>query len=538
MRVCIELRRDVNPNIILNQLYKHTQLQDTFGVIMLALVDNQPKVLNLYDMLKFYLLHQEDVVTRRTKYDLNKAEERAHILEGLMIALDNIDRVIHIIRGSESVQLAKESLTSEFSLSDAQAQAIVDMRLRALTGLERAKLESELKELLSRIAEYKAILSDKNKLLSVIRTEISAIADKYGDERRTSIGFDEYDLSMEDLIPDEPVIIARTNIGYIKRMTPDNFKSQHRGGRGIKGMQTLDNDYIKDLFMTTTHHSLMFMTNTGRAYKLKAYEIPEAGRTSRGTAIINLLQLQPGENITAVIPVDVKNINDEEDYIFMATKKGIVKKTPIREYANIRKSGIQAITLREDDELIEVKLTDNSKEIFLVTKLGQCIRFKETDVRPTGRSAMGVIGMNLLDEDEVIGMQLSTQGDSLLIVSELGLGKITSFNEFAVQHRGGKGVKCYKINERTGNVIGVKAVDETREVMLITTEGIIIQIKCCDISKLGRITSGVKLINLDKNVTVATIAKVRKKPVNENDADIDGFDDDEIQDDISVQDGQ
>ena len=528
MRVCIELRRDVNPNIILNQLYKHTQLQDTFGVIMLALVDNQPKVLNLYEMLKFYLMHQEDVVTRRTKYDLNKAEERAHILEGLMIALDNIDRVIQIIRGSESVQTAKESLIAQFSLSDAQAQAIVDMRLRALTGLERAKLEAELNDLLTKIAEYKAILSDKNKLLGVIRKEISLIADKYGDDRRTSIGFDEYDISMEDLIPDEPVIIARTDIGYIKRMTPDNFKSQHRGGKGIKGMQTLDNDYIKDLFMTTTHHSLMFMTNTGRAYKLKAYEIPEAGRTSRGTAIINLLQLQPGESITAVIPVDVKNINDEEDYIFMATKKGIVKKTPIKEYANIRKSGIQAITLREDDELIEVKLTNDNKEIFLVTKLGQCIRFKETDVRPTGRSAMGVIGMNLLDEDEVIGMQLDTQGDSLLIVSELGLGKITSFDEFAVQHRGGKGVKCYKINERTGNVIGIKAVDDTREVMLITTEGIIIQIKCKDISKLGRITSGVKLINLDDNVTVATVAKVRKKPVNEDDSDAEGFDEESI----------
>ena len=511
MRVCIELRRDVNPNIILNQLYKHTQLQDTFGVIMLALVDNQPKVLNLYDMLKFYLLHQEDVVTRRTKYDLNKAEERAHILEGLMIALDNIDRVIHIIRGSESVQLAKESLTSEFSLSDAQAQAIVDMRLRALTGLERAKLESELKELLSRIAEYKAILSDKNKLLSVIRTEISAIADKYGDERRTSIGFDEYDLSMEDLIPDEPVIIARTNIGYIKRMTPDNFKSQHRGGRGIKGMQTLDNDYIKDLFMTTTHHSLMFMTNTGRAYKLKAYEIPEAGRTSRGTAIINLLQLQPGENITAVIPVDVKNINDEEDYIFMATKKGIVKKTPIREYANIRKSGIQAITLREDDELIEVKLTDDQAEILMVTMLGQCIRFKETDVRPTGRSAMGVIGMSLMDEDEVVGVQVSTQGDTMLIVSENGMGKRTDIDEYTVQHRGGKGIKCYKITEKTGDVVGVKAVNDDNEIMMITTGGIIIRTAVASISMLGRNTSGVKVMNVGENVEVASIAKVREE---------------------------
>ena len=522
MRICIELRRDVNPNIILNQLYKHTQLQDTFGVIMLALVDNQPKILNILDMLKYYLLHQEDVVTRRTKYDLNKAEERAHILEGLMVALDNIDRVISIIRGSQNVQIAKESLMAEFALSDAQSQAIVDMRLRALTGLEREKLEAELKDLLVKIAEYKEILADKKKLLGVIKQEISLIADKYGDDRRTSIGFDEYDLSMEDLIPDEPVVIARTTLGYIKRMTPDNFKSQNRGGKGIKGMQTLDEDYIQDLFMTTSHHILTFFTNTGRAYKLKAYEIPESGRTSRGTAIINLLQLQPGEKIAAVIPIDVKQIADK-DNMFMATRKGIVKKTPIKEFANIRKTGIQAIGMRDDDELIEVKLTDSDCDIILVTKLGQCIRFKETDVRPTGRSAMGVIGMNLLDEDEVVGMQLDKQGDSLLIVSENGLGKRTDINEFVVQHRGGKGVKCYKINEKTGNVVGVKAVDDTREVMLITTDGIIIQIKCDDISNLGRITSGVKLINLDEGVKVATIAKVRKKPVDENDKDADGF---------------
>lgn len=524
MRICIELRRDVNPNIVLNQLYKHTQLQDTFGVIMLSLVNNEPKILNILDMLKYYLLHQEDVVTRRTQYDLNKAEERAHILEGLMIALDNIDRVITIIRGSKNVQIAKESLMSEFELTDAQAQAIVDMRLRALTGLEREKLEAELNELLAKIAEYKEILSDKKKLLGVIKQEISLIADKYGDERRTSIGYDEYDLSMEDLIPDEPVVIARTTLGYIKRMTPDNFKSQNRGGKGIKGMQTIEEDYIKDLFMTTSHHFLTFFTNTGRAYKLKAYEIPEAGRTSRGTAIINLLQLQPGEKITAVIPIDAKKIEDK-DNMFMATKKGIVKKTPIREFANIRKTGIQAINMRDDDELIEVKLTDSQCDVILVTKLGQCIRFKETDVRPTGRSAMGVIGMNLLDEDEVVGMQLDKQGDSLLIVSENGLGKRTDIDEFAVQHRGGKGVKCYKINEKTGNVVGVKAVDDTREVMLITTDGIIIQLKCSDISILGRITSGVKLINLDDGVTVATIAKVRRKPVDENDKEADGFDD-------------
>ena len=530
MRICIETRKDVNANVLLKQLFKHTQLQDTFGVIMLSLVPNhgsmEPKVLNLKEMLEYYPEHQENVVRRRTQYDLNKAQERAHILEGLLKALDNIDEVIRIIRGSRNVQIAKQELIDRFELTDVQAQAIVDMRLRALTGLEREKLEAELKELLAKIAEYKAILSDKKKLLTVIKTEISAIADKYADERRTQIGFDEYDLSMEDLIPDEDVIIARTNLGYIKRMTPDNFKSQHRGGKGIKGMQTLEDDFIEDLFMTTSHHSLTFFTNQGRAYKLKAYEIPESGRTSRGTAIINLLQLQPEEQITAVIPVDTKHINDS-DYMFMATKKGIVKKTQLKEYANIRKTGLQAINLRDDDELIEVKLTDNTKDILLVTKLGQCIRFHESDVRKTGRSSMGVIGMNLLDEDEVVGMQLDTQGDSLLIVSEKGLGKITDMNEFTVQHRGGKGIKCYKISEKTGNVVGVKAVDDTREVMLITTEGVIIQIECKDISKLGRITSGVKLINLDENVTVATIAKVSKKPENEKGEEIETENDEE-----------
>ena len=523
MRIAIELRRDVNPNIILNQLYKHTQLQDTFGVIMLALVDNQPKVLNLYEMLKYYLMHQEDVVTRRTKYDLNKAEERAHILEGLIIALDNIDRVISIIRGSSTVQAAKESLMKEFNLTDAQSQAIVDMRLRALTGLERSKIEAELADLQKKIEEYRAILADKNKLLIVIKTEISLIADKYGDERRTSIGYDEYDLSMEDLIPDEACVIARTNMGYVKRMTPDNFKSQHRGGKGIKGMQTLEEDYIKDLFMTTSHHVLTFFTNTGRAYKLKAYEIPEAGRTSRGTAIINLLQLAPGETITAVVPVKVEDISDN-DYLFMATKNGIVKKTPCREFANIRKNGIQAMTLRDDDELIEVKLTDDTTEVMMVTKLGMCIRFKATDVRPTGRSAMGVIGMNLMDTDEVVGVQLNTQGDTMLIVSENGMGKKTDISEYAVQHRGGKGVKCYKITEKTGNVIGAKAVDDTREVMLITTEGIIIRLACRDISTLGRITSGVKLINLDDNVKVATVSKVRKSPSGDDGNETEEFD--------------
>ena len=507
MRICIELRRDVNPNVVLNLLYKHTQLQDTFGVIMLALVNNEPKVLNLYDMLKYYLIHQEEVVTRRTKYELNKAEERAHILEGLLIALDNIDEVISIIRSSQNTQEAKSRLMERFSLSDAQSQAIVDMRLRALTGLEREKLEAEYAELMDRIAELRAILADKKKLLGVIRTEILLIADKYGDDRRTSIGFDEYDISMEDLIPVTNTVITMTKLGYIKRMSLDNFRAQNRGGKGIKGMETIDDDYIEELLMTTSHHYMMFFTNTGRVYRIKAYEIPEASRTARGTAIVNLLQLQPGEKITAVIPIREYT---EGHFLFMATKKGIVKKTPITDYANVRKTGLAAISLREDDELIEVKKTDNNQDVFLVTKYGQCIRFKETDVRKTGRTSMGVIGMNLTDGDEVIGMQMQSQGDALMIVSEKGLGKCTLISEFTTQNRGGKGVKCYKITEKTGNIVGVKAVNQDNELMLITTEGIIIRIKVSDTTLLGRITSGVKLINLDENVTVAGIAKVRE----------------------------
>ena len=512
MRICIDLRRDANANVVLNQLYKHTQLQDTFGVIMLCLVSVngslQPKVLTLPEMLKQYLAHQEDVVTRRTKYDLNKAQERAHILEGLLKALDNIDEVIRIIRAARNVQIAKQELMDRFELTDVQAQAIVDMRLRALTGLEREKLEAEYAELMERIRKLQAILADRNTLLRVIREEILAIAEKYGDDRRTAIGFDAYDISMEDMIPRENTVITMTKLGYIKRMTVDNFRSQNRGGRGIKGMQTIDDDYIEELLMTTTHHYLMFFTNTGRVYRLKAYEIPEAGRTARGTAIINLLQLMPGERITAVIPISKF---EEGHYLMMATRKGLVKKTPIQDYANVRKVGLAAIALRDDDELIEVKATDDKKDVILVTKYGQCIRFKETDVRSTGRVSMGVRGINLLDGDEVVAMQLNTQGYYLLVVSENGMGKRTSISEFTCQNRGGKGVKCYKITEKTGNVIGAKAVNEENEIMMITTEGIIIRLQCADISILGRITSGVKLINLSKGVTVASFAKVREK---------------------------
>ena len=514
MRINIELRRDVNANVILNQLLKHTQLQDTFGVIMLALIDNQPKVLNLHQMLDEYLKHQEEVVRRRTQYDLNKAEERAHILKGLLIALDHIDEVIRIIRGSSNVADAKNQLMERFGLSDAQSQAIVDMRLRALTGLEREKLENEYKELLAKIEELQAILADVKKLLTVIKEEIQIIADKYGDDRRTAIGYDD-DVSMEDLIPDEDTVIAMTHLGYIKRMDVDNFRSQNRGGKGIKGMQTIEEDYIEDLLMTTNHHFMMFFTNKGRVYRLKAYEIPEAGRTARGTAIINLLQLQPDEKITAIIPMREYN---EDKYLFMATRNGMVKKTPKVEYEHVRKNGLQAIVLREDDELIEVKATDNNQDIFLVTRKGMCIRFNETDVRVTGRVSMGVIGMRFEEDDEVIGMQMESQGESLLIVSENGMGKRTVISEFSAQNRGGKGVICYKCTEKTGNIVGAKLVNDGREIMLITTEGIVIRMSVDDISIIGRNTSGVKLMNIDQesDIKVASIAKVRESVTKES----------------------
>ncbi len=518
MRVCIELRKDVNPNVMLNLLLKHTQMQDTFGVIMLALVNNEPKILNLADMLKHYLQHQMDVVTRRTKFELNKAEERAHILQGLLIALDNIDEVIEIIRGSKNTQEAKERLIERFALSDAQAQAIVDMRLRTLTGLERQKLEDEYRELSERIAELKAILADEKKLLGVIREELLVLVAKYGDERRTEIGFDEYDISMEDMIPVTDTVITMTKLGYIKRMSVDNFRAQNRGGRGIKGMQTIEEDYIEEMFTTTTHHYLLFFTNLGRVYRMKAYEIPEAGRASRGTAIINLLQLMPEEKVSAVVPIQNYD-NAEEQYLFMATKKGLVKKTCLADYANVRRTGLVGIVLREDDELIEVKFTDADRDIFLVTKLGQCIRFHEKDVRGTGRASMGVIGIKLDPDDEVIGMQLDVQGTHLLFVSENGLGKRTALEEFSPQHRGGKGVKCYKITDKTGPLVRFKAVTDENELLIITTAGIIIRIKVNSVSILGRITSGVKVINLEDGVTVAGVTKVMPGEEEEDEGD-------------------
>ena len=508
IRINIELRRDVNANVLLNQLLKHTQLQDSFGVIMLALVNNEPKVLNILQMLEYYLDHQKDVVTRRTKYDLNQAEERAHILEGLLKALDHIDEVIRIIRGSANVAEAKRVLMERFELTDPQAQAIVDMRLRALTGLEREKLENEYKELETKIAELRAILADENKLLSVIKKEILVISEKYGDDRRTKIGFED-DMSVEDLISDDDTVIAMTNLGYIKRMSVDNFKSQNRGGKGIKGMQTIDEDFIEDLLMTTNHHYIMFFTNTGRCYRIKAYEIPEAGRTARGTAIVNLLQLQPGEKVTAAIPM--REIDDDK-YLFMATKGGMVKKTRMCEYSNMRKTGLQAILLREGDELIEVKVTDNTEDIFLATKFGMSIRFKETDARITGRVSYGVIGMKLDEGDEVIGMQMASQGEYMLVASEKGYGKRTRISEFKLQLRGGKGLLCYNVTEKTGNLVGMKLLDDGRDIMLITNEGILIRMGVDDISIIGRNTSGVKLMSIDadSDVRVASIAKVRE----------------------------
>lgn len=514
MRIVIELRRDANANVILNQLYKHTQLQDTFGVIMLALVNNQPQVLNLLQMLQLYIKHQEDVVRRRTIYELNKAEERAHILKGLLIALDHIDEVIRIIRSSANTAEAKQRLMEAFDLSDAQSQAIVDMRLRALTGLEREKLEKEYEELMKRIGELKAILADNHKLLGVIREEITLIRDKFGDERRTAIGIDEFDIDIEDLIDEQDVVIAKTNMGYIKRMTVDTFKTQNRGGKGIKGMQTIEDDVIEDLLMTTTHHYLMFFTNLGRVYRLKGYEIPEYGRNSRGTALVNLLMLQPEEKITAIIPI---KIYDENQHLFMCTRKGIVKKTSLTDFAHVRKNGLAAITLQDNDELIEVKYTEQNNDILLVTRFGQCIRFNEADVRQTGRTSMGVRGIRLGDGDEVVGMQLNVQGEYLLVASENGFGKMTAMSEFSVQNRGGKGVKCYHLMDKTGPVIGAKAVDDTNEIMIINTEGIIIRISCDSISKSGRNSSGVKLIHLNqaKDEKIASIAKVRETAISE-----------------------
>ena len=507
MRISIELRRDVNPNVVLNQLMKHTQLQDTFGVIMLALVGGEPRILNIHDMLYYYLQHQEEVVTRRTRYDLSKAQERAHILEGLLIALDHIDRVIEIIRGSANVAAAKVSLIEEFGLSDAQSQAIVDMRLRTLTGLERNRLENEYKELEERIAYLQSILGDEKVLLGVIRDELLTIKAKYGDDRKTAIELAEDEFNAEDLIPNEAAVIAMTKLGYIKRMSPDHFKAQNRGGKGIKGMNILDEDYIADLITINNHDYVLFFTNLGRVYQLKGYEIPEASRTARGTAVINLLQLQAGEKVTSIL----RNEGHESGYLTMATKLGMIKRTNLSEYGNIRKVGLAAISLREGDELIDVHVTDGKRDIIMISHLGQCIRFDENDARATGRVSMGVKGMNLADGDSVIGMQVAEENGELLFVSEMGMGKKTAMSEFKDQNRGGKGIRCYRVNAKTGNLAGVKVYKEGYELMLITTEGTVIRMKTDTIPVLGRDTSGVKLMQVDQeNVKVSSIELIEE----------------------------
>ena len=507
-KINIELRKDANPQVILNQLYKHTQLQETFGVIMLCIVNGEPKILNLLQILEEFLGHQVNVVRRRTEYDLQKCEDRAHILEGLLKALDHIDEIVAMIRAAKNVDEAKQNLISRFGFSDVQAQAIVDMRLRALTGLERERLENEYNDLLAKISYYKEILGNENKLLSVIQEELDTIAEKYGDDRKTEFTFDK-DFQAEDFISDDDVVITSTSLGYIKRMSPEHFHQQNRGGKGIKGMQTIENDYIEDLFMTTNHHYVMFFTNQGRIFRIKGYEIPEASRTARGTALVNLLSLQENEKVTATLCLRDTN---EEKYLILTTKKGIIKKTELSQFANVRKNGIIAITLNEGDQLIEAKLLSEDEEIFLVTKKGMAIEFNEKDVRATGRSSMGVRGIRLNAGDEVIGMQKASQGEHFLLVSEKGYGKLTDKSCFKAQARGGKGIRCYKITEKTGDIVGFKLCDKDREILLITTEGIMIRINLDKVSVLGRNTSGVKLMDIDKDTdtVIASVAKVRE----------------------------
>lgn len=509
-KINIELRKDVNPNVILNQLYKHTQLQTTFGVIMLCIVNGEPKILNLQQVLDEYLKHQVNVFTRRTKYDLNKAQERAHILEALLVAVDHIDEIVHTIRAAANTEQAKLDLSAKFGFDEGQAQAIVDMRLRALTGLERDKLKDEYDELEKKIAYYNEILGDPKKMLGVIKSEIDVIADKYADDRLTKFGYDD-SIEDEDLIPDDDIVIAATRLGYVKRMSPENFKQQNRGGKGIKGMQTINDDIIEDLFMATNHHYIMFFTNTGRCFRIKAYNIPEASRTSRGTALVNLLQLGSDEHVTASFAL-TDDYPSSDQYLLLATKNGMVKKTPIADYANIRKTGLIAMTLRDDDQLIEAKMIDAGEDVMIGTRNGMAIRFNESDVRVTGRSSMGVRGISLDADDEVIGMQKLSQGDYVLVVSEKGMGKLTHADEFKAQKRGGKGLHCYRITEKTGKLVGFKLTSKEREIMLITNEGVIIRMSLKDAKDIGRNTSGVKFMNIDpdSDTVIASIAKVRE----------------------------
>ena len=512
-KIRIELRRDVNPQVILNQLYKHTQLQETFGAIMLCIVNGEPKVLNLKEILTEYLKHQEDVVTRRTQFDLKKAQDRAHILEGLLKALDHIDEIIQIIKSADDAEDAKLKLIERFAFTEVQAQSIVDMRLRALTGLERKKVEDEYAELQKKIAYYLDILGDKKKLLAVIRTEIKDISDRYGDDRKTMIVHDVSEIDMEDLIADDRMIITLSHLGYIKRMDEDNFRQQQRGGKGIKGTQNIEDDYVEDMLMTTNHHYIMFFTNMGRVYRIKSYEIPEASRTSRGTAIINILPLQPEEKISAVIAIRENEYDNDGANLVMATRSGMIKKTALKEYSNVRKNGLLACSLKEGDELIEVKFTDGNEEILLVSSNGMAIRIDENDVRATGRVSMGVIGMRIDEGESVIGMQILNQGENLLVVSEYGMGKQTPVSEFHKQGRAGKGVLCYKINDKTGKLVAAKLVNDGTDILLITNKGQMMRTAIEDISAIGRNTSGVKIMNVDRDNDeyIASIAKAKRE---------------------------
>ncbi|WP_129599580.1 DNA gyrase subunit A [Anaerophilus nitritogenes] len=505
MRIVIELKRDANANVVLNKLYKHTQLQDTFSIIMIALVNNEPKILNLYDMIYYYLEHQKDVITRRTKYDLNKAEDRAHILEGLKIALDHIDEVIKLIRSSKNVSEAKTGLMTNFDLSEKQAQAILDMRLQKLTGLEREKIEAEYEELIRLINYYKEILANEQLLLNIIKEELIEIKEAYNDKRRTAITTVLDEIDMEDLIDEEEVAITLTHLGYVKRLPADTYKSQRRGGKGITGLTTRDEDFVETLFSTSTHHYLLFFTNRGRVYRLKAYEIPEAKRQAKGTAIVNLLQLLPEEKVTAVIPVKTF---EENQFLLAATQRGIIKKMDLSQFDTSRKAGLIAINLREDDELISVRLTDGNKEIMMISRDGKAIRFKEKDVRDMGRSAMGVKGMSLDEEDIVVAMELVEEGSDLLVVSEFGFGKRSSLENYHSQARGGKGLITYNKKEKTGKLVGAKVVKDDEEIMIINKSGVIIRLQINEIPTMGRITQGVTLMRVDEDDYIVSIAKV------------------------------
>ena len=506
MRIVIELKRDANANIVLNKLYKHSQMEDTFSIIMLALVNGEPKVLNLKQVLYHYIQHQKDVVTRRTKFELNKAEARAHILEGLKIALDNLDEVIKLIRGSKTGAEAKEGLMNRFNLTDVQAQAILDMRLQRLTGLERDKIEAEYEELIKKINRLREILSNERLLMNVIKEELQIIKDNYADERRTEIRHAEGEIDMKDLIENEEVAITLTHFGYIKRMPIDTYKSQNRGGRGISALTTREEDFIKELITTHTHSKLLFFTNKGKVYRLNAYEIPEGKRQAKGTAIVNLLQLGSDEKIATVISLDS---DSNQEYLLLATKNGIVKKTKREEFKNINKSGLIAIGLREDDELIGVRATDGNEEVILVTKEGMSIRFDENDIRHMGRTAMGVKGISLNPNDQVVAMNLCSEGNELLVVSENGFGKRTSIDEYRAQIRAGKGIKTYNIADKTGDIVGAQMVSEDDDMMIINSDGVLIRLRVNEISLFGRVTSGVKLMKTDDEVNIVSIAKIK-----------------------------